>query len=64
MTQEVAEAGMERMSISTEVTDGEIKQALGELDQEIEVETGTALPQPEKKVSELEAEIRKLKEES
>jgi len=64
MTQEVAEAGMERMSVSTEVTDGEIKQALGELDQEIEVETGTALPQPEKRVSELEAEIRKLKEES
>lgn len=64
MTQEVAEAGMERMSVSTEVTDGEVTNALTELDQEIEVETGTALPQPEKRVAELEEEIRRLKEES
>ncbi len=64
MTQEVAEAGMERMAVSTEVTDTEVKDAMKELDQEIEIETGTALPEPEKRVSELEAEIRKLKEES
>ncbi|MFX1562945.1 MAG: Snf7 family protein [Promethearchaeota archaeon] len=64
MTQEVAEAGMERMTVSTEVTDGEVTNALTELDQEIEVETGTALPQPEKRVAELEEEIRRLKEES
>jgi division protein CdvB (Snf7/Vps24/ESCRT-III family) len=64
MTQEVAEAGMERMSVTTEVTDGEVTNALTELDQEIEIETGTALPQPEKRVAELEEEIRRLKEES
>lgn len=64
MTQEVAEAGMERMAVSTEVTDTEVRDAMKELDQEIEIETGTALPEPEKRVSELEAEIRKLKEES
>jgi len=63
MTQEVAEEGMERMAVSTEVTDAEVSQALRELDQEIEVETGTALPEPERRVAELEAEIRKLKEE-
>ncbi|MFW9934236.1 MAG: Snf7 family protein [Promethearchaeota archaeon] len=63
MTQEVAEAGMERMAVSTEVTDGEVKDALRELDSEIEVETGTSLPEPEKRVSELEKEIERLKEE-
>lgn len=64
MTQEIADEGMERMSVSTEVTDGEVSQALSDLDQEIEVETGTALPQPEQRVSQLEEEIRRLKEES
>ncbi len=63
MTQEVAEAGMDRMAVSTEVTDGEVKDALKELDSEIEVETGTSLPEPEKRVSELEKEIERLKEE-
>jgi hypothetical protein len=63
MTQDVAEAGMERMSVSTEVTDGEVKDALKELDSEIEIETGTSLPEPEKRVSELESEIQRLKEE-
>ncbi|MFW9830884.1 MAG: Snf7 family protein [Candidatus Thorarchaeota archaeon] len=64
MTQEVAEAGMDRMAVSTEVTDGEVKDALKELDSEIEIETGTSLPEPEKRVSELEKEIERLKEES
>jgi polyhydroxyalkanoate synthesis regulator phasin len=63
MTQEVAEAGMDRMAVSTEVTDSEVKDALKELDSEIEVETGTSLPEPEKRVSELEKEIERLKEE-
>jgi len=63
MTQEVAEAGIERMAVSTEVTDGEVKDALKELDSEIEIETGTSLPEPEKRVSELEKEIQRLKEE-
>ena len=63
MTQEVAEAGMDRMAVSTEVTDGEVKDALKELDSEIEIETGTSLPEPEKRVSELEKEIERLKEE-
>ena len=63
MTQEVAEAGMDRMAVSTEVTDSEVKDALKELDSEIEIETGTSLPEPEKRVSELEKEIERLKEE-
>jgi hypothetical protein len=63
MTQEVAEAGIDRMAVSTEVTDGEVKDALKELDSEIEIETGTSLPEPEKRVSELEKEIQRLKEE-
>ncbi|MBS7252310.1 MAG: Snf7 family protein, partial [Candidatus Freyarchaeota archaeon] len=40
VAQDVAEAGMERMTVSTEVTSQEVAATISEIDQEISVETG------------------------
>lgn len=62
--QDVLEAGMEKMTVSTEVTSQEVAATISEIDQEISVETGVKLPSaPSGKVEELEKDIKKLKEE-
>jgi hypothetical protein len=64
VAQDVAEAGMERMTVSTEVTSQEVASTISEIDQEISVETGVKLPTaPSGKIEELEKDIKKLKEE-
>lgn len=64
VAQDVAEAGMERMTVSTEVTSQEVAATISEIDQEIGVETGVKLPTaPSGKIEELEKDIKKLKEE-
>ncbi|MHA1579439.1 MAG: Snf7 family protein [Candidatus Freyarchaeota archaeon] len=64
VAQDVAEAGMERMVVNTEVTSQEVAATLSEIDQEIGVETGVKLPSaPSGKIEELEKDIKKLKEE-
>ncbi|MEM3588010.1 MAG: Snf7 family protein, partial [Candidatus Jordarchaeaceae archaeon] len=64
VAQDVAEAGMERMTVSTEVTSQEVAATISEIDQEIGVETGVKLPSaPSGKIEELEKDIKKLKEE-
>ncbi len=62
--QETAASGMEAMQVSTEVTDADIDKALQEVDAEISIETGEALPSAvgDSKITELEKEIKRLKE--
>lgn len=63
VTQEITQTGLESMNVSTEVTDDELDNALAEVDSEISVETGEALPSAgNSKISELEKEIQRLKE--
>ncbi|OYT28199.1 MAG: hypothetical protein B6U95_04555 [Thermofilum sp. ex4484_82] len=63
IAQDITETGMERLAVSTEVTSDEINKVLAEIDQEIGVEAGIVLPEPSKKIKELEKDIKKLKEE-
>lgn len=65
VTQEIAEEGMDAVHVDTEVTDDQVDQALAEVDAEIMVESGQALPSPagSTRIKELEEELRKLKEE-
>jgi hypothetical protein len=62
--QEMTASGMEAMQVSTEVTDKDIDKALQEVDAEISIETGEALPSAvgDSKISDLEKEIKRLKE--
>ena len=62
--QEMTAQGMESMQVSTEVTDKDIDKALQEVDAEISIETGEALPSAvgDSKISDLEKEIKRLKE--
>jgi len=62
--QEMTASGMESMQVSTEVTDADIDKALQEVDAEISIETGESLPSAvgDSKISELENEIKRLKE--
>ena len=63
VVQEMTESGLESMNATGEVTDNELDEALAEVDSEISVETGQALPSAEgNKISELEKEIKRLKE--
>lgn len=60
---EFIDEGMEEMTVSTEVTEVDINQGMSELDAEIGIETGQVLTSPSSgKISKLEEEIRKLKE--
>jgi hypothetical protein len=62
--QEMTASGMEAMQVSTEVTDADIDKALQEVDAEISIETGEALPSAvgDSKITDLEKEIKRLKE--
>ncbi|MHA1652268.1 MAG: Snf7 family protein [Candidatus Helarchaeota archaeon] len=65
MTQEVAQGGLEDITVSTEVTDADVQRTLEEINQEIAVETGVALPTTpaDSRIQKLEEEIRRIKEE-
>jgi len=60
LAQEVTESGVDRAIASTTVTPEDVAQAMEQID--AEVEATTALPVPRSKESELEKEIKKLKE--
>ncbi len=63
VTQEITSDGIDNMTLDTAVTDNQVKNVLGEIDAEIQVEVGGALPSidPDGKVKELEEELNKLK---
>ena len=63
VTQEITSDGIDDMTLDTAVTDSQVKEVLGEIDAEIQVEVGGALPSvdPDGKVKELEDELNKLK---
>ncbi len=63
VTQEITSDGIDNMTLDTAVTDNQVKDVLGEIDAEIQVEVGGALPSidPDGKVKELEEELNKLK---
>ena len=63
VTQEITSDGIDDMTLDTAVTDSQVKEILGEIDAEIQVEVGGALPSidPNGKVKELEDELNKLK---
>ncbi len=63
VTQEITSDGIDTMTLDTAVTDSQVKEILGEIDAEIQVEVGGALPSidPNGKVKELEDELNKLK---
>ncbi|MFW9945315.1 MAG: Snf7 family protein [Candidatus Odinarchaeota archaeon] len=64
VTEEITSDGINEVMVDTAVTDGDVKEVLGEIDAEIGAEIGGALPsvaEPDGKVKELEEELRKLK---
>ena len=63
VTAEITSDGINDMTLDTAVTDDQVKEVLGEIDAEIQVEMGGALPsvEPDGKVKELEEELNKLK---
>lgn len=63
--QEVTEGGLEEITVSTEVNDSDVNRTMEEINQEIAVETGIALPSApaDSRIQKLEEEIRKIKEE-
>jgi len=64
VAQEIAIDGMTDMNIDTAVTDAKVDDFLGEVDAEIGVETGVALPTTSggsQKIKELEEELNRLK---
>lgn len=63
VTQEITSDGIDNMTLDTAVTDSQVREVLGEIDAEIQVEVGGALPSvdPDGKVKELEDELNKLK---
>ncbi len=63
VTQEITSDGIDDMTLDTAVTDNQVKEIIGEIDAEIQVEVGGALPSvdPDGKVKELEEELNKLK---
>ena len=63
VTAEITTDGINDMTLDTAVTDDQVKEVLGEIDAEIQVEMGGALPsvEPDGKIKELEEELNKLK---
>ena len=63
VVEEITSDGIDDMTLDTAVTDNQVKDILGEIDAEIQVEVGGALPSvdPDGKVKELEDELDKLK---
>lgn len=63
VTQEITADGMDSITLDTAVTDGDVKEVLGEIDAEIGVELGGGLPSvtSSDKINELEKELDRLK---
>ena len=64
VTQEITSDGIDDMTLDTAVTDNQVKEVLGEIDAEIQVEVGGALPSVDtdgRVVKDLEEELNKLK---
>jgi len=64
VAQEITSEGMTDMNLDTAVTDSQIDSFLGEVDAEIGIETGVALPSVaggSQKIKELEEELNRLK---
>ena len=66
VTAEIATEGIDSITIDTAVTDSDVNEVLGEMDAEIQVEMGVALPSAasgvsDEKIAELEKELNRLK---
>ena len=63
VTADIATEGMDSITIDTAVTDSDVGDILGEIDAEIQVEMGAALPSAasDEKIAELEKELNRLK---
>ena len=66
VTADIATEGMDSITIDTAVTDSDVNEVLGEIDAEIQVEMGVALPSAsegasDEKIAELEKELNRLK---
>lgn len=63
VTEEITSDGIDDIMVDTAVTDTDVKDVLGEIDAEIQVEMGVALPSAgsDEKIAELEKELNRLK---
>ncbi len=63
VTEEITSDGISDVMVDTAVTDTDVKDVLGEIDAEIQVEMGVALPSAgsDEKIAELEKELNRLK---
>lgn len=63
LTADIATEGMDSIQLDTAVTDSDVDEVLGEIDAEIQVEMGVALPSAgsDEKIAELEKELNRLK---
>jgi len=63
VTADIATEGMDNITIDTAVSDSDVSEVLGEIDVEIQVEMGAALPSAasDEKIAELEKELNRLK---
>ncbi len=63
VTEEITTDGINDVMVDTAVTDNDVKDVLGEIDAEIQVEMGVALPTAgsDEKIAELEKELNRLK---
>ncbi|MDX1798952.1 MAG: Snf7 family protein [Candidatus Lokiarchaeia archaeon] len=63
VTEEITSDGIDDIMVDTAVTDNDVKEVLGEIDAEIQVEAGVQLASPpsDEKIAELEKELNRLK---
>ena len=63
LTEEITTDGISDIMVDTAVTNSDVKEVLGEIDAEIQVEMGVALPSAgsDEKIAELEKELNRLK---
>jgi hypothetical protein len=63
VTEEITSDGIDDIMVDTAVTDNDVKDVLGEIDAEIQVEAGVQLVSPpsDEKIAELEKELNRLK---
>ncbi len=64
VTQEITADGIDSITLDTAVSDSDVTEVLGEIDAEIQVEMGVALPSAgadDQKIAELEKELNRLK---
>jgi hypothetical protein len=63
VTADIATEGMDSISLDTAVSDADVSEVLGEIDAEIQVEMGAALPSAasDEKIAELEKELNRIK---